>query len=419
MNRFHSRRGLLDAVADRNFERPPAIVCNAHVTGLGVARALSAHDVPVIALDRVEDGVAPGSNAVDLAGHVTYPLDDLDGFREDVEAVADETGHEPVAFGCMDEWVHAFADAEPEGVRLPFADREVIDGVLDKTALYARCEKLGVPYPETYRIEETGTDGNGPPARSTEAAAEELGFPLVLKPALKREFEEAVGTNVIEVESREEYREVVSGAADEGIRLMAQEKVPVAEGEDRSLASYVPPEGDPLAVVGNARVRFPGGYGTSCVVDAIEDPALRDRALSVLDDAGYYGISESEFVYDEAREEYVLLDVNTRPWKWIGMPVATGRNLPMAAYTDATGGEYEPNPTDEMRWVFLADYIQRLSTDPGFVDVLSQDEWMAILAGEMGPDAGIVTGVYDPDDPKPACQLVRTELGGREYYCAC
>ncbi len=418
MTRFRSTEELLAAVADRQFDRPPALVANAHVTGLAVARALSAHGVPVIALDRTPDGVAPGSTAVDLAGRVTYPLEDLDGFRADVEALAAELDHEPVAFGCMDEWVHAFADADPAGVRLPFAaDR--IEDVLDKTALYARCEDLEVPYPETYRIEEAGIEGGGPPVRTAEEAAEELDFPLVLKPARKREFEEAIGTNVIEVGDREAYREVVSGAADEGIRLMAQEKVDVAEGEDRSLASYVPPDGDPLALVGNARVRYPGGYGTSCVVDAVEDSTLRERALSVIADAGYHGISESEFVYDADRETYVLLDVNTRPWKWIGLPVAAGLNLPYAAYADAVGAEYEPREARNPRWVFLADYLTRLATDGGFADVLADEEWLALLRGAVRGDAGVVTGVYDPGDPGPARQLLRTELGTREYYCAC
>nr|WP_223301924.1 hypothetical protein [Haladaptatus sp. R4] len=186
---FRSFEGLRRALAETTFDTPPAIVCNAHVTGLSVARALAAHDVPVIAIDRNGKGVAPYSDTVDFAGQVTYPLDDSDGFREDVEAFAAELGHEPVAFPCMDEWVHAFAGTEPEGVRLPFAGRETIDAVLDKESLYAKAEQLGVPYPETYRLSETSTDD----------AADALGFPLVVKPALKREFEEAVGTNVIEV----------------------------------------------------------------------------------------------------------------------------------------------------------------------------------------------------------------------------
>jgi predicted ATP-grasp superfamily ATP-dependent carboligase len=405
---FHEFDALRDAVADAAFDRPPAFVANAHVTGLSVARALAAHDVPVVALDRAGTGAAPPSDAVDFAGRVTYPLDDREQFREDVETLAAALDHDPVAFGCMDEWALAFAETEPEGVGLPFADSDVVDAVLDKSSLYRTCETLGVPYPETHRLSEVDAD----------EAADELGFPLVVKPARKREFEEAVGTNVIEVADREEYHDVVEMARDTGIEIMAQEKVPVARGEDCSLASYVPEAGDPLAVVGNARVRAPLGYGTSCVVERVERPDIEERALSVIEETGYHGISEAEFVYDRERDDYVLLDVNTRPWKWISMPVAAGANLPMAAYADATGAGYDAGAITDARWVSLADYLPLLANGE-LADVLSTDDWAALVSGEFERRGDLTTGVYRPSDPAPTAHRLDVEFGGQDYYCSC
>ena len=443
-DRFREHDALVRAVSEADFDRPPALVANAHITGLGVARALSAADVPVIAVDQSADGVAPYSDAVDMAGRVRYPLDDRDGYREDVEAVAAACDHEPVAFGCMDEWVHALVDARPEGVRLPFAaDR--VDGVLDKERLYARADRLGVPYPETYRVEETATatSNDAPPALPAEEAASRLGFPLVLKPALKRRFEAVFGTNVVEVGDREAYREVVDDAEEAGVRLLAQARVDKEIGEDRSLASYVPPaegaaasEGAApeaaLAVVGNAAVRYPRGYGTSCVVHETADEAVRERALAVLGDAGYHGVSEAEFVYDRERETHVLLDVNTRPWKWIAMPVAAGRNLPLAAYADATdtGVDREQaraTTPEPVTWVYLRDYMALLAgvgtegdgataADRNAVD---PDHWRTLVAGRVSERRDLTTGVYRLADPEPTYQLIESEIAGREYYCAC
>jgi predicted ATP-grasp superfamily ATP-dependent carboligase len=407
---FLSFEDLRAAVADVSFDRPPAFVANAHITGLGVARALAAHDVPVVALDRSDQGVAPYSDAVALAGRVTYPLDDPDGFRADVEALAAETGHEPVAFGCMDEWVHGFADAKPDGVRLPFADREVVDAVLDKGRLYAAADRLGVPYPETHRLWETDPDD----------AADALGFPLVVKPARKREFEEAMGTNVVEVADRDEYHDVVGAARAEDVRVMAQEKVPVERGADCSFASYLDPDGTPLGVVGNPVVRYPLGYGTSCVVETVDRPTVRERGLAVLDDAGYHGISESEFVYDRDRDDYVLLDVNTRPWKWIGLPVQAGANLPMAAYADAVpDATYEPGPARDATWLYLRDYLAAPAGDDPVPDHLTDDQWRALVAGTHESRDDLVTGVYAPSDPGPTRQLLRTEFATTDYYCSC
>ncbi len=463
-DRFRSTRELMDALADVRFERPPALVSNAHVTGLGVARALAAHDIPVIALDRAggdgnptdppvtHDGLAPPSDAVNFAGAVTYPLDDLDGFREDVEAVVDAAGTEAVAFGCMDEWALAYAEADADGVRVPYAGIDTIDDVLNKARLYATCERLGIPYPETYRLADGGgpSDGAGPETVGIDGAAEALGFPLVVKPARKREFEEAFGTNVMTVTDREEFADVVAAAAAEGVEVMAQKRVNVETGRDHSLASYVPPSGvdDALAVVGNAARRFPLQFGTSCLVKTTDQPEIESHALAVLDDAGYHGMSESEFVYDHDREEFLLLDVNTRPWKWISLPVAAGANLPMAAYAAVTDAEYESTGITPARWVYLRDYLTLLSTDDGVGDRLSDADWRTLVSGAFeaggrtepvtanddetrvnGPGSGatppghtdriLTTGAYRPSDPGPAAKLFETEFVDREYYCSC
>jgi predicted ATP-grasp superfamily ATP-dependent carboligase len=253
----------------------------------------------------------------------------------------------------------------------------------------------------------------------------------VVKPARKREGEAVLGTNVVEAADREAFVETVERARAAGLHVLAQEKVDVAVGEDRSLASYVPPTGtagddgasgpdaDPLAVVGNARVRHPRAFGTSCVVETVDDPTLRERALSVLADAGYHGISESEFVYDTARDEHVLLDVNTRPWKWVGLPVAAGRNLPLAAYEAATGGDVSRARGPELasRWVYLRDYLAGLSAGEA-PNVLTGEQWRAIAGGRPA-DAGVTTAVFDTADPGPVGQLLETEFGGPDYYCAC
>ncbi|GGL69354.1 carboxylate--amine ligase [Halocalculus aciditolerans] len=406
--------GLRDALADAEFDQPPAFVANAHVTGLGVARALSQHGVPVVAIDRTGTGAASGSDAVDYAGQVTYPLDDLAGFTADVETLAAELDHAPVAFGCMDEWALAFAEADPEGVRLPFADFDIVDSVLDKSSLYEVADDLGVPYPDTIPID-ADTDPDD--------LAAELDLPLVIKPAYKRELEEAAGTNVIEVEDRDQLADAIATARDHDIQIMAQEKVDVAVGEDCSLASYVPESGtdDALAVVGNPKVRHPFGFGTSCVVETVDRPDIEDRALAVLDETGYHGISEAEFVYDAEREDYVLLDVNTRPWKWIGLPVAAGRNLPYAAYADAVDADavdadYQSEETDTEQWVYLPDYLDSLATNQTH-DVLAKSDWLALMSGDE--NARTVAGVYRPDDPEPAYDVLQAKLGTREYYCAC
>ena len=220
MAEFVPHGELLDEVEAATVDRPPAIVANAHITGPGVARALTANDVPVIAIDRTGTGAAPPSTSVAFAGAVTYPLDDQAGFRADIEAIAETVGNDLIAVACMDEWVHAVTNTDPVGVRFPFADRSVIDAVLDTSSLYRIDADLGVPFPETRWSRETDVD----------TAIADLGLPLEVKPALKREFAEVSGTNVLEVGTAAELRDVVAMAEAADIEVLAQEKPPIAGG---------------------------------------------------------------------------------------------------------------------------------------------------------------------------------------------
>jgi predicted ATP-grasp superfamily ATP-dependent carboligase len=139
----------------------------------------------------------------------------------------------------------------------------------------------------------------------------------------------------------------------------------------------------------------------------------------VIEDAGYHGISESEFVYDRDREEYVLLDINTRPWKWITLPVSVGANLPYAAYADTVDEAFEPGEIDDGRWVYLRDYLTLLATEETFWDVLDTEDWVSLVSGAFEDDGDLTTGVYRPSDPAPVAQLLDTEFTDREYYCSC
>ena len=156
---------------------------------------------------------------------------------------------------------------------------------------------------------------------------------------------------------------------------------------------------------------------TSCLVERAETPAIERRARSIIEETGFYGISEAEFVHDRERGEYVLLDVNTRPWKWIGLPVQAGTDLPYAAYADTVGTTYQPGPVRDAAWVYLPDYLASLAE--GGQDRLARAEWRRLASGAFEGDAALTTAVYAPSDPGPIVQLLLTEFGDREYYCSC
>ncbi len=420
------RDALRRAIDERvnNVPLPPALVFNCHITGLAVARSLGARGVPVIALDKDERGVGLHSRHVAVRGRLPSPLDDEGAFVArllEIGALLDRRG---VLFPANDEWVLGLGRHRArlaEYYDIPFADEATVARILDKKSLYEVAGALDIPVPRTWDLAE----------RDAARLAREVAYPCILKPREQRSFTEQFGVKVIEIPDAAEFVDWARRTAGHG--MLAQEIVPVTPDGFHSLCAYVAPGGAALgAFVGRKVEQYPAGFGTGCLVESAALPLLVERGARVLRALGYHGIAEVEFLYDPRDGEHKLLDVNTRVWKWIGLPIAAGVDLPWLAYATTIGpltvgpltvGQrvepVAPRP-DALTWVYLKDYmaLRRSGGAARADDSLSEAQWLALITGRAR-EAGVVEAVLDPDDPRPFYQLLQTEMEGSRYFCAC
>ncbi|MGH9822544.1 MAG: carboxylate--amine ligase, partial [Blastocatellia bacterium] len=312
-------------------EPAPALVFNCHITGLAVARSLGRRGVPVIGLDRDDKGLGLHSRYTTVSGLCPYPLDNEEAFVELLMEIGSALPRKGVLFPCLDEWVFAVLRHRSELERyyhFPFSDLPTIEEILDKNLLYRKCLQLGIPIPKTYFLDQ----------QSPAQVAKEIGFPCILKPALQREFTNEFGEKVFRIKSREEFIEKCEQAARHP--LLAQEIVGTSTDSFYSLCSYIGKEGTPGGVfVGRKLEQYPPDFGTACLVDSRHIPEIVERGVEVLKQFEYQGISEVEFIYDERDRDFKLLDINTRVWKWIGLPIRCGVDLPWLAYSDTVRRE--------------------------------------------------------------------------------
>ncbi len=372
---------------------PTALVFNCHITGLAVARSLAAHGVPVAALDPDPRGLGQASRAVRERHSCPNPLDEEAGFADWLVSNAARFGDGAVLFPTNDEWVMAVArhrDRLGKHFRIPFSEGAVIDAVLDKRQLYANAKRLGIPIPRTFSL-------NDP-----ERTAREIRYPAILKPAEQRRFYDRFGVKVFRAQSAPELVRFARETAD--LVCVAQEIVPVPAGGFYSFTSYVAPDGEVRgSFVGRKLEQYPEGFGTGCLVVGDQVKEIAERGQAILRAFGYHGISEVEFIYDPARREHLLLDVNPRVWKWIGLPIASGVDLPWLAYSEAIGRpERAGAARDGLRWIYERDYA-----------LLSRERALFRSDGET------VLAVWDPEDPGPFAQLILNEGPAGSYYCAC
>ena len=395
---------------------PAALVMNTHITGLAVTRSLGRAGVPVLGLDDERGGL--GQHSRHLAGLGLVPSPTVDGgaaLADHLEALGPSFGERPVLMPTNDDWVLALARHRGRleaHYRYPFAAYDVVQRALSKTELYRTCEALGVEVPQTWYLDE---------GRSPEQVATEVDYPCVLKPDDSRGFYGAFRAKVFVVNTPAAFVERCAAAAAYGLTLVAQRFVGTEPGGFWSVASYLSPDGALRGVfTGRKLEQWPPDFGTSCLADARWDPQIADAGVRVLQALGYHGISEIEFVRDAATGRLLLLDVNTRAWKWVGLPVAAGVDLPLLAYRDAVGDGFDSGPQrDGVRWTFLRDYLPLVRAGAATVPEaqVTKAEWTAMLAGTP---SDLVDAVHDPDDPEPAYDVLWDGLtGGLGYRCAC
>ena len=410
---LNARLDALEIAAAANAsERPAAVVCNAHITGLAVARSLARRGVPVIGLDREPHGLALGSNALAAAAVCHDPIGQEAEFVADLLAIGERLARPAVLFGCMDEWVLAMTahrDRLASAFIFPFAADDVVRRILDKSVLYQEARATGIPIPRTVDTREAGA----------ERAMAEIGLPSILKPAAKRPFYDAFGQNLFVVETSEEFRRRLAEGDEFG--LLAQEILPATADDYVTVAAALSPDGQILGTFVGQRLEIaPPGFGTACLVRGLEHPELEERAVAILRRLGYHGIAEVEFLRDPRDGTFKLLDINTRPWKWIGLPIAAGVDLPWLVYATATGDD--PGAVSRRReqlWVSLKDYVPLRARGQTMqpVDPIGRDRWLDLIAGRLGD--GIVDAVLDPGDPEPFYRALQTAFGERQYSCPC
>ena len=403
-------------------ELPAAVIFNSHITGLAVARSLGRRGVPVIALDRDPAGYALASKYVMASGLCPNVLEDEASFIDFLLALGRELERPAVLFPCNDEWVLAVNRhrAALEAYFLfPFSGPEVVEPVLDKARLYQQATKLGIPIPRTWYLHPD----------TIEQAASELPYPCIVKPTEQRAFYDAFQDKAWRISEPAELFSAVERACEHP--LVAQEIVGQGLTDFYSVCSYLGKAGGEYSgedgnkkntdgvFVGRKLEQYPPQFGTGCLVAAEWVTSIAERGIQILKTFGYHGVSEVEFIYDERDNEYKLLDINTRVWKWIGLPIAAGVDLPWLAYSDAVGRPVSSGqPRDGVIWTYAKDYmaLRQAGLGKGTAHYLPEASWAELIAGQA---EHIVDAVIDPADPMPAARMLHNTLNPRPYFCAC
>ncbi len=372
---------------------PPAIVLQASgPNALGIVRSLGRAGVPVIACDHDPHAIGLVSRYADAAV-TANPLTEPERFVEDLLELGRGRGRGGVLFTSHDEAIAALGPRQAEIdelFRRPWTPWPAVDAIMDKDHQHAVAREHGFPVPATVT-----PSGEG----DLEAATRDLRFPLVLKPRNAPEFRHRFRAHLLQAADPEELRRAWELAAPYDPQV--SEVIPGDDSQLWTYGSYRDASGRALAMFTGRKLRqWPVGFGAARAAESRWDPDLAARCDALLDAFGFHGISQVEVKRDARDGRDYLIEVNARPWLWIGLATDCGVNLPLACWLDAVGRPrtWPAGHRSGRRWVLLTKHLV------GSVGEIRRDEWTARpFLGSLRPP--VRDGVFDVRDPRPALAL--------------
>jgi biotin carboxylase len=215
--------------------------------------------------------------------------------------------------------------------RLAAAEAPAFARLSDKSGLAQLAHRAGL---------ETPAQGCVRDAAAALALAHELGFPVVVKPAVSVARDGAGGLRKPEVVRVDDARALPAALerAAVGGRALLQRCVE-GWGEGLSLLRW---EGRTLAAFAHRRLREkPPGGGVSVLAESIPiDAARLARVEALLDGIGYQGLAMAEFKTDGRRA--FLIEFNARLWGSLQLAIDAGVDFPGLLVAAVAGGAPEP-----------------------------------------------------------------------------
>jgi D-aspartate ligase len=301
---------------------PAAVVDVGWVNGLAAIRSLGRAGIRVLAVDH-------RPSALGFRSRYAEPFLSPDPHREEMRFLAFVRAlGEVVVFPTHDEQLNLIARHLGDlDVLAPFPSWDVLERVQSKRVQLEVAEAAGVDTPRTAY-----------PVTAAEArnAAEEIGFPVLVKPEHPIGFKHRFRRQAFRCENAAEVEEAYERASE--FAPMVQELIPGGDDTLYTVGSYLARDGRPLGVFSGRKLRqTPRGIGTCRVGEAVWIQAAVDGALRLLREFGYFGLSQVEFKRDPRDGGFKLMEINPRLWQWHGLAAACGVDLPRLAYADLIG----------------------------------------------------------------------------------
>lgn len=216
---------------------------------------------------------------------------------------------------------------------------------LSKAGFAELMEENGIKIPKTYSVEK---------AEDIEKVAKITTYPCIYKPSLKdvgNTFQRLhKQSKAIECKDSEVLKENLKQELQNGYKLIVQEKIKFDRLEDEiSIYAYSDKAGNVTMLSGLHKVvEYPKPYGTGVVCKQYVKKELIPMAKRVMQALRWHGFVCIEFMKDSQTNEWVVIEVNLRPWLSIYFQGFLGFNYVAQLYKEIYCEKTESETNEEL-----------------------------------------------------------------------
>jgi D-aspartate ligase len=303
-------------------EVPAAVVDVGWVNGLAAIRSLGRAGIRVLAVDHRPSALGFRSRYAERFLTADAGADPH-RFVASIRALG-----EVVVFPTHDRELNLISEHLGDlEVLAPFPGWDLLERIQSKRGQLEAAALANVDAPRTHYPRS---------AQEAREAADELGLPVLVKPEHPVGFKQRFRKQAFRCQTLDEVADAYSSAEEFG--PMVQELIPGGDDTLYTVGSYLSREGVPLGVFSGRKLRqTPPGVGTCRVGEALWMQEAVDAAMRLLQEFGYFGLSQVEFKRDHRDGRFKLMEINPRLWQWHGLAGACGIDLPRIAYEDLVG----------------------------------------------------------------------------------
>jgi D-aspartate ligase len=322
-------------------KRPAAMVMNMYHTGLGIARSLGERGVRVIGLTARRGFYG---NFTRYSRTVLCPdsRNEPEALLEFLLKMRKDLDGRPVIFPTRDDdllFLDRYRRELEPGFILAVPESAVLKVCLNKWETHLLAQRAVVPAPKCWLVEN---------AQDLARTVSEVAYPCVIKPVSTPDWRKGNnwtivgGRKAIAVSSPRQLQAEYTAIARANPRLVVQELIPGGDDSLAVTACYLDRESRFVAGFNTQKLlQCPDGFGTGCILQTANYPALLAPTLRLLQDIHFTGIAEVEYKWDREAAEYKLIEINPRPWDQHRLGQASGTDLIYLAYCEHAG---EPRP---------------------------------------------------------------------------